>query len=47
MFAVQSENASLSRDKKRLETELAEARSKIRQLESTVSKRDTEVHSYV
>ena len=45
MFPVlQSENASLSRDKKRLETELAEARSKIKQLESTVAKRDAEVH---
>ena len=44
-LCAQSENAALSRDKKKLEAELAEARSKVKHLEGTVAKKDAEVWS--
>ena len=42
--STQAENAALTRDKKTLESQLEVQRSKIKQLESTLAKREAEVY---
>ena len=39
----QAENAALTREKMKLESQLTEERAKVKQLESTLAKRDAEV----